>query len=412
MKNLSIVTIFLLSLKSFAIPISLYHYKINKTDLIVIGDVHIEDKDQLYSKEFFELIDRSLKQGKSVHCVDESPSYYLYFELNGNWNDDFDGKFPGYARNEALFSYTKADRRSQTSMYSVHFFNRYRMFLEHMLFAQKSRFSPQEIALYQNRALKDFKDFLMAKDPNEYFSKTDLTDLFNRAGKEAENVFAELGRLGQEFAQNENIAAFIEENSVSLLTKTTNFLNSFEAFLTLVPASSSYDSLAEFHRSNILASNDNKLALLEELHRKTVEVDTSYLNFVHSGIANIGFMIDIIRAVSSLEPKDLVIQTSGAAHTVDMLADLEKLFGKPKLALGSRALTSEALSLSSFQNFTHSIIPGAHPCDSLIGQKICNACSKTLKTAKRCARCKLALYCDAQCQKAHWPKHKNTCVSP
>ncbi len=43
--------------------------------------------------------------------------------------------------------------------------------------------------------------------------------------------------------------------------------------------------------------------------------------------------------------------------------------------------------------------------------KRCASCEKEIEQAKRCGRCKAAYYCDAACQKAHWPAHRETCSS-
>jgi len=31
---------------------------------------------------------------------------------------------------------------------------------------------------------------------------------------------------------------------------------------------------------------------------------------------------------------------------------------------------------------------------------------------KRCSQCQVALYCGKECQKAHWPTHKLSCIPP
>lgn len=42
----------------------------------------------------------------------------------------------------------------------------------------------------------------------------------------------------------------------------------------------------------------------------------------------------------------------------------------------------------------------------------CDACQTTDEKVKdRCSRCKDAWYCNATCQKAHWPEHKKVCVA-
>jgi len=35
--------------------------------------------------------------------------------------------------------------------------------------------------------------------------------------------------------------------------------------------------------------------------------------------------------------------------------------------------------------------------------------AKLMSKLKRCSRCGFAAYCNAECQKAHWPLHKQTC---
>lgn len=41
--------------------------------------------------------------------------------------------------------------------------------------------------------------------------------------------------------------------------------------------------------------------------------------------------------------------------------------------------------------------------------KSCVSCGKIQKTIKRCGKCKNAFYCNAQCQRKDWPKHKGQC---
>lgn len=43
----------------------------------------------------------------------------------------------------------------------------------------------------------------------------------------------------------------------------------------------------------------------------------------------------------------------------------------------------------------------------------CSKCGKrgTSASINKCARCKTALYCSTDCQKAAWPEHKHECVA-
>lgn len=41
--------------------------------------------------------------------------------------------------------------------------------------------------------------------------------------------------------------------------------------------------------------------------------------------------------------------------------------------------------------------------------KTCGHCSNTGDNLLRCSRCKCVYYCNAQCQKSHWPSHKVIC---
>lgn len=51
-------------------------------------------------------------------------------------------------------------------------------------------------------------------------------------------------------------------------------------------------------------------------------------------------------------------------------------------------------------------------CDlSTPPKRSCAHCGGT-KDLKKCTRCKVALYCNAQCQKSNWPLHKKTCKLP
>ena len=47
-----------------------------------------------------------------------------------------------------------------------------------------------------------------------------------------------------------------------------------------------------------------------------------------------------------------------------------------------------------------------------IMQYVCGnpACQKITPDARKCGGCRLESYCSAECQKAHWPVHKQKCL--
>src|SRR5688572_32557850 len=46
----------------------------------------------------------------------------------------------------------------------------------------------------------------------------------------------------------------------------------------------------------------------------------------------------------------------------------------------------------------------------------CNGCNKSRLGGRggrwRCGRCRVAVYCNRECQRAHWPEHKKVCPVP
>ena len=42
----------------------------------------------------------------------------------------------------------------------------------------------------------------------------------------------------------------------------------------------------------------------------------------------------------------------------------------------------------------------------------CLLCDRPVSGRNRCSRCRAAAYCDADCQKADWPRHRADCCSP
>eukprot|EP00051_Salpingoeca_urceolata_P033154 m.19220 g.19220 ORF g.19220 m.19220 type:complete len:631 (+) comp5898_c0_seq1:395-2287(+) len=45
-------------------------------------------------------------------------------------------------------------------------------------------------------------------------------------------------------------------------------------------------------------------------------------------------------------------------------------------------------------------------------RRCCSHCGTQREELKRCARCKTAMYCDRECQRAAWPAHKSICQTP
>ena len=43
-------------------------------------------------------------------------------------------------------------------------------------------------------------------------------------------------------------------------------------------------------------------------------------------------------------------------------------------------------------------------------QRVCGHCGRVDAELKVCSRCRVASYCDAECQKADYPKHKAKCM--
>lgn len=49
---------------------------------------------------------------------------------------------------------------------------------------------------------------------------------------------------------------------------------------------------------------------------------------------------------------------------------------------------------------------------SLKSLRVCAWCTSYSSPTLRCSLCKLVYYCDKQCQKLHWKKHKKVCLPP
>lgn len=60
---------------------------------------------------------------------------------------------------------------------------------------------------------------------------------------------------------------------------------------------------------------------------------------------------------------------------------------------------------------TTPIISKAPPTPSSSSPKICSLskCAKTMEKAKKCSRCKIAIYCSKDCQKLDWKDHRLAC---
>ena len=54
---------------------------------------------------------------------------------------------------------------------------------------------------------------------------------------------------------------------------------------------------------------------------------------------------------------------------------------------------------------------GGTALGSFAAKTVCAGCGKEFISTMLCSRCKLARYCGAECQKAHWPGHKKACFA-
>ncbi len=43
------------------------------------------------------------------------------------------------------------------------------------------------------------------------------------------------------------------------------------------------------------------------------------------------------------------------------------------------------------------------------GERRCSHCGKAAQNLKKCSGCRQVRYCNAECQRAHWPQHKKDC---
>ena len=52
---------------------------------------------------------------------------------------------------------------------------------------------------------------------------------------------------------------------------------------------------------------------------------------------------------------------------------------------------------------------GARGSDAADTCDTCDSCGQSSMKTKRCSGCKTTRYCDAACQKSHWPVHRRMC---
>lgn len=106
-------------------------------------------------------------------------------------------------------------------------------------------------------------------------------------------------------------------------------------------------------------------------------------------------------AVSKTNVMDVILWRSPFASLYELAEENQLLWfgeqGKPQIVVkGDEILKalSERPSLFKLQGE-----PGI----------VCAHCKTELKDKLRCAQCKTIHYCNRDCQKAHWPTHKNSC---
>ena len=64
---------------------------------------------------------------------------------------------------------------------------------------------------------------------------------------------------------------------------------------------------------------------------------------------------------------------------------------------------------SCMQHVAAAAKAGTYEETPMQAKPLCSNCSKPVDGTKRCSRCKVALYCDRDCQASAWKKHKRLC---
>jgi len=69
-------------------------------------------------------------------------------------------------------------------------------------------------------------------------------------------------------------------------------------------------------------------------------------------------------------------------------------------------LTTLAVFIDEFRT---NILKFKNSFKTISGIILCSNCKKQGEKLKCCSQCNMTYYCDAECQKQHWPIHKITC---
>lgn len=120
----------------------------------------------------------------------------------------------------------------------------------------------------------------------------------------------------------------------------------------------------------------------------------------------------IINAPGDASPFEMYTYTAKGADLLRYLLRVNSTKIQPT-AWQSKNLPKEESWFASFASplyldYVHSFTPNAE-FDAISAVIRCANCNSMQEEMKRCSRCKMVLYCDAICQKAHWKQHKKIC---